>query len=104
MMIIMLCDEVQVIGQPEGCFEPWMRDRAGKQRSLKSCNSVHQPQSRLSELGENLLEAPPVMPRLVSFPIAQVGDREFNRPRHIVVNSGHPQRLEVEQMAGMFLR
>jgi len=104
MVIVVLRGEVQMVDQPDGLFEPRMRDRSSKQRSLKPSNSIHESQSRIPELGKNLLDATPVVARFVSCPVAQVGGREFNGPRKIVVNSRHPQRLEVEQVSGMLLR
>jgi hypothetical protein len=103
MMIVVFRDEVQMIDQSKRLFKPWMRDCPGKQRCLKLSNPIQQLQSRLAEFGKNLIDATLVMPRFVSFPVAQVGGREFNRGSQVVVDSRHPQRLEVEQMSGMLL-
>jgi len=104
MMIVVLRDKVQMIDQPHGLFEPRMRDRPGKQKTLMHSNSIDKLQTRFPELGKNLLDAAPVVPRFVSFPIAQVGDREFDGPRQVVVNPRHPQGLEIKQMPGLLLR
>jgi len=104
MMIIVLCHKIQMIDQSHGLFEPRMRDRPGKQRTLKSSNSIHQLQSHFPELGKNFLDAAPVMSRFVSLSIAQVGGREFDGPCQVVVNPRHPQGLEIKQVPGVLLR
>jgi hypothetical protein len=104
MMIIMLRDEVQMVDQAHGLFEPRMWDLSGEQCNLKASNSIDKLTAGIAELGQDLLKATLIMLRFVSFSIAQVSDRESGSVRQIVVNSRHPQRLEVEEMSGMFLR
>jgi hypothetical protein len=103
MVIVVFGDEVQMVDQAHGLFESRMRNGSGKQRSLKLSNSIYESHSLLSELGKNLLGATSVVARFVSFPIRQVSMSKFNGPGYVVVNSCQPQRLEVEQMSGMFL-
>jgi hypothetical protein len=104
MMIVMFRDEVQMVDQAHGLFEPRMWDLVGEQRSLKPSNSIDKLQAGFAELGQDLFKATLIMPRFVSFSIAQVCDREPDGVRQVVVNSRHPQRLEVVQMSGMLLR
>ena len=80
-----------------------MRDRSGEQVGLKPSKSIHEPHSGCTKLGKNLFDAACVVPRFVSFPIAQVGGGEFSDAREVIVDSRHPQRLEVRQMSGMLL-
>jgi hypothetical protein len=103
MVIVVFSDEVQMVDQSHGLFEPRVRDRTGEQRSIQLSNSIHESHSLLSELSKNLLDATSVMPCFVSFPIRQVGMAKFDGPGCVVVNSRQPQRLEVEQVSGMFL-
>src|ERR1700677_883854 len=93
-----------MIDQPERLFESRMRDRSGEELSLKTAESIHELHSSVAELGKNILDTALVVSRFVSFSIAQVGRCEFSDARDVVVNPRHPQRLQVEQMSGMFLR
>ena len=104
MMIVVFRDEVQMVDQAHGLFEPRMWDLSGEQRSLKPSNSIDELQAGMAELGQDLLKLALIMPRFVSFSIVQVSDGEPGSIRQVVVNSRHPQRLEVEQMSGMLLR
>src|SRR5579863_7930781 len=93
-----------MIDQPERLLQPRMRDRSGKQVGFKPTESIRETQSRLTKLDKNVLDAALVVPRFVSFPIAQVGGCKFSGAREVIVNSRHPQGLEVSQMSSMLLR
>ena len=103
-MIVMFCDEVQMVDQAHGLFQPRMWDLSGEQRRLKPSNPIDKSQAGIAELGQDLLKLALIMPRFVSFSIAQVCDGEPGSIRQVVVNSRHPQSLEVVEMSGMLLR
>src|SRR5271155_1651849 len=93
-----------MIDQPERLFESRMRDRSGEELTWNTAECIHELHSGFPEVTKNLLDTALVVPRFVSFSIVQVGRCEFSDARDVVGNPRHPQRLQVEQMSGMFLR
>jgi hypothetical protein len=104
MMIVVFGHEVQMVDQSHWRSKSRMRDRSGEQVGFKVAESIHEPQSCLSKLHKNILDAALVMPRFMSFSIAQVGGCEFSDGCEVIVDSRHPQGLEVKQVSSMLLR
>ncbi len=56
MMIVVLGDEVQMVDQAHGLFQPRMWDLSGEQRSLKPPSSIDKLQAGIAELAQDLLK------------------------------------------------
>ena len=61
MMIVVLGDEVQMVDQSHGLFQPRMWDLSGEQRSLKPSSSIDKSQAGIAELGQDLLKVALIM-------------------------------------------
>jgi hypothetical protein len=104
MVIVVLRDEVQMVDQPHGLFESWVRDGSEKESGIESLNVIDELRARLPEPGENLFNATQVVPGVVSFSITQVSGCEFGSASEVILNARHPQGFEIKQMSGVFLR
>ncbi len=102
-MIVVLRDKVQMIQQPHWLLKARMQHGPGKERGIYRLQSGHRPQSSLSKVFEDFLERTRVVIRFVRFSIRQISSSECVAACHIVVDTRHPQRLEVQQMSGMLL-
>ena len=59
MMIVVFGHEVQMVDQSHWRSKSRMRDRSGEQVGFKVADSIHEPQSCLSKLHKNILDAAP---------------------------------------------
>ena len=100
----MLRHKVQMVHQTHRCFEPRMDDAASKNCVVQLLRFAHQLGARASELGHNLIDRPPVVLRLKGLPIAQISNGKLRCSRQVIIDPRHPQRLEVQQVPGVFLR
>jgi len=103
MMVVVLGDEIQMIYQPHRCLQTRMRNGTRKDRRIQFLHALEQSFSGSAKLAQQLLQPMLVVMRFFGFPIPQVRHGELVTGRHEVVHSRQPQRLKVEQMAGVFL-
>ncbi len=81
-----------------------MQHRAGEGVRRQRADAIQQPPSRRAERRENLPDIACVVIRFVGLAVAEVGGGQRVAARDEVVHARRPERLEIEEMAGVLLR
>ena len=102
-MVVVLGHKIEMVDEPLGLLEAGMQQGTRKEGRLKFCGAVHQTEARSAECGENFGQLPGIVVGFVCFAIGQVRDGECTASSEKVFHTGHPQGLEIEQMAGVLL-
>ena len=99
----MLRRKVKMIHQAHRLLETRMERGTGKVGRQQCSQPIHQIETRRTELFQDLGQQPGIVISLMSFAVGQVGDGKSIATRKEVVHARHPQRLEIQKMAGVFL-
>ena len=77
---------------------------SSKEGWIQFVHTLEQLPSGRTKLCQNLLQRPRIVVCFVGFAIVQVGGSELMVARHVVLHAREPQRFEVNQVTGVFLR
>ena len=86
----MLGDEVEVVYQTHGLFQPRVQHGAGKHLRLEFFYAIDQSQPRFAKPAQNVGQRARVVIGVVSFAIAEVGGGEGVSAFQEVFDAGHP--------------
>jgi hypothetical protein len=102
-MVVVLGDKIQMVDEPHGLLEAGMQQGARKEVRLKFGGAIHQTEPGSAERGENFDQLLGIVVGFVCLAIGEVRDDECGASSEKVFYTGHPQGLEIEQMAGVLL-
>jgi hypothetical protein len=102
-MVVVLGHKIQMIHKPHGLLQTWMQHGASKERRLKCPHAICETESRSAELSQNLNQLASIVVGFMGLAIGQVREGEHVSTCEKVVYTRHPQRLQIEQMAGVLL-
>jgi hypothetical protein len=103
MVIIMLGNKKEQIDCRHRLVKPRVQRRGCELRIVQLFEAENNSFTYLSKGCEDLFQFPRIMVRLIGLAVAKIGGAQFGSAGQQIIKAARPKRLEIEQVACVFL-
>jgi len=102
-MVVMLGDEETEVDDGHGLAKAGVKRGAGEFGIVHSAEPFNDAVTDNFEVGQNIRDGAIVMAGFVGLAIFKVGGMQLGSARIVIIETLFPERLEIEEVAGVFL-